>query len=216
MVTQFRQLDKDGSTGQLWQGLVNDHPEVLKEIGFADHIDVEVSQLGNQQESQFKTVVLTVEKWADLAIGIWENGNYLALPQVPQHVSVFPKGAATILDLPGDQWKELLDELAKSDDGKTAPKKELLRRFGYIPSASEGSGILQDDLRTTIKSVSQQLSSAIGDLSSRLRKLVHANDDKPRENPPMSAAGESEVTSKFTVRYLFRDEHGKPRFGSRP
>lgn len=135
---------------------------------------------------------------------------------VPEFRSVFPKESAVSLPLKGDRWKQLLKHLATSNDGCTANKCDLFVALDYLSQTIKDEDI--EEIRdkqgrmSEIKSVSQRLTQAIGDLNRELRDCVVADDDEPRRNPPMSVSDPKVVRSKFTCRYLLRDEQ-KFRFG---
>jgi len=160
--------------------------------------------------------LLTVESWSELAIGVGEDG-YWALGHVPDVGSVFPKESAVELDLPGDRWKNVLKLLANSPDGQSALKRDLFIELGYLSSAVKDEDI--DDLRhddgamTNIKSASNRLTQAMGDLSRELRGLVSAKDTKKRV-AQISTSGDDHVRSLFTCRHFVRGADGKLRFGS--
>jgi len=163
-----------------------------------------------------QAVKLEVPRWSDLAIGIDEDGGYLAVSPVPDNGAVFPKEKSVRLDLPGDRWKRLLQALSTSEDGKTVPKKDLLVSFGHvgeIPKEKDLAELRNDrgSLQQIKKSVNK-LAGAIGDLNRELRKQVHARDDKRRANPPMSASDSEVVCANFTTRHLLRDRNGKLQF----
>jgi hypothetical protein len=161
--------------------------------------------------------LLTVEKWSDLAIGIHEDGRYFAFCDVPAIGTPVSLRNALELNLPGKQWKNLLELLSMSKAGNEAPKKELFFRFGYCssaPSEEQLSEIRGDENQLTIlKSARQKLSAAIGDLSRKLRKQVTAADDDSHVNPPLSASNDGFVRSKFSTQCLIRDERNNLCFG---
>ena len=165
-----------------------------------------------------QAVKLEISTWAALAIGIDENGGYLAVSPVPDNGAVFPREKSLPLDLPGNRWKELLEALSTSEDGKTAIKKDLFVKFGYIsriPKDEELEDLRDDQGQVNqIKTVAHRLATAIGDLNRELRKQVHAEDDKPRTNLPMSASDSKLILANFTTRHLQRDAGSKLRFGA--
>jgi|GEM_PF-2178536 len=76
--------------------------------------------------------VLTIATWEELGIGIDEDGSYLAVTPCPAYGAVFPKEKATRLDLRGDRWKHLLDLPAKSKDGNSAKKQDVMIALRYL------------------------------------------------------------------------------------
>ena len=77
------------------------------------------------KDSTAPTSILTVEKWDELAIGIHEKGFY-ALPKCPPPGGIVAITRQIKLPLPGKRWPAVLDCFARSDDGKTVRKDELL------------------------------------------------------------------------------------------
>jgi hypothetical protein len=149
-------------------------------------------------------VRMTVEKWADLGIGIDQDGSYLAVSPCPDNYGIFPREAATVLALPGRHWRAILDLLAQSKEGNNARKAGLLKLL-FPPKETN----LSYDIyfaKTSLK----RLSAAIANLSRRLRSEVHCLAKKP---PPLSVADTDYVDAAFTVRHLVRGHDGKLRFG---
>lgn len=179
--------------------------------------DAESTTADKVNKSDLNTVVLQVQKWSDLAIGIHENGAFYGVSPVPDHGTHFPIESATKLDLPPGRWTALLDLLAKSKEGTAALKRDLFIEFGYLtslPSQEELADLRNlDGQYSKIKTAKIRLATSIGDLSRNLRKLVSAADDVRRHCPPLSAGDEERVEAQFTTRYLTRDRDGNLQFG---
>lgn len=175
-------------------------------------------ELNSQPATDESNISLTVASWNDLAIGIDEDGTFLAITPVRDSGSVFPKESSVALPLRGARWKELLQLLAGSKDGNEAQKRDIFIKFGYRSKAikkEEINDIVDDEGRMNeIKDINQKLTQAVGDLSRELREHVSAGDDQRRKNPPLSASDSKVVRSQFTCRHLLRDENGKLRFGA--
>jgi hypothetical protein len=161
--------------------------------------------------------LLTATKWGDLGIGIDEEGRYLAYSPCPIYGSVFPVENAVVLDLRGDRWKELLDMLARSGNGNTADKQELMQRLGYLKGgrvATEDLSELKNDKggMNELKTAQARLTQAMADLGRELRQQIKGPEGKgaPRV---LSVAMEGKVQAAFVVRHLLRGPDGKLRFG---
>ena len=159
--------------------------------------------------------VLEVERWADLGIGIDEDGSYLAVTPCPECGSVFPKQKAVKLDLPGKQWPALLDLLARSAEGNTASKSEVMLRFGYLKRGDVSADSLEELKRDSAKmhmvdQARTRLTGAMGNLARRLRDQVKVASP---EGPVLSVNEPEIVRAGFVVRHLFRGKDGKLRFG---
>jgi hypothetical protein len=164
--------------------------------------------------------VLQVERWSDLAIGIGEDGSYLAVTPCPECGEVFPKEKAAELDLSGKRWKSLLDLLAQSEDGRQARKTDLMVSFGYRKSHDRPEGSLRDltdnkYLMKTLKTARGRLTTGIADLARKLRQQVAGPTD-PKGKCALSVASAETVEAGFTVRYLLRGTDEKLRFGKPP
>ena len=83
--------------------------------------------------------VLTVGRWADLALGIDESWMVFAVPSIPDQGSRFQKAHARPLNLRGKRWKVLLNLAARSPDGRTVSVPDALQEFGYLPPPAAAS-----------------------------------------------------------------------------
>jgi hypothetical protein len=163
---------------------------------------------------------MEVQRWGDLAIGIDENGRYLAVSLCLERAQVFPKEKAVTLDLPGDQWKSLLDLFAESPNGNTAEKLDVMTAFKYLTPGKYKRADLPEmagDSKTMeeLESARDRLTRAMADLARKLRRQVKVPESAGSSRVLSVAAGR-QVTAAFTVRYLIRDEKGKLCFGKRP
>jgi hypothetical protein len=162
--------------------------------------------------------VLTVSKWEELGIGIDADGKYLAITPTPELGAVFPREKAVTLDLPGKQWESLLDLLARSKNGDTADKQDVMLAFGYLekgmgnPEDFEELRLDQQKMRT-VKAASGRLAAAVRDLGRKLRAKVNVNE-KSSNNSVLSVKEQGLVRAHFVVRHLVRDGNGKLVFGS--
>ena len=169
----------------------------------------------SEAESKSK-FVLSVESWNELAIGIDENGSFLAVSPVPEPRGLFARESAKELPLRGKRWATLLEQLAKSESGQSVRRQDLMIEFGYLGASVSRETIAQlrdnADKFRVVQSASKTLTQAIGDLNRQLRSFVCSGDDKKRRNSPLLVE-DRYVCSRFTSRYLLRDESGKLRFG---
>jgi hypothetical protein len=165
--------------------------------------------------SKTEQALLEVESWSDLAIGINEDGSFLAVTPVPNTGTVFPKEKAVALPLKGARWKKLLQLIARSKDGQSSRKDELLHDFGYYtkPVKEEEIKRAHKEMLSEIDVAAKKLTGAVSDLSRELREYIGAADSS-RTNPPLSAADQSVIKAGFTCRHLLRGRDGKLRFGS--
>lgn len=161
---------------------------------------------------------LTVDRWSDLAIGIDEDGSYLAVTPLPEPGERFVKRNAIPLKLPGKQWKALLDLLARSSDGRTAAKRDVITVFGYMKLPETTDDDLLEELRSDsgameeLKTANRRLTAAISNLSRRLRDQV--SGPIGRDAPTvLSVASDDQIEAVFVVRHLLRDSGGDLRFG---
>ena len=81
------------------------------------------SFVGNQNGGTPSQPVLIINTWEELGIGIDADGSYLGISPPPDYGAVFPKDKATKLDLPGEQWKNLLD-LLRNRRTVTLPRRK--------------------------------------------------------------------------------------------
>jgi hypothetical protein len=160
--------------------------------------------------------VLTIAKWEELGIGIDEDSRYLAVSPPPELGDVFPKERAIELDLRGNQWRILLDLLAKSEHGNTATKIDVMTAFRYC---KQGGIADEDEVKdssqkmTVLHTASGHLTGAMADLGRKLRKLVQG--PTAASTPVLSTAEPKVVQAAFVTRYLLRGADRKLHFGKR-
>jgi len=80
--------------------------------------------------SPYSTV--QVDHWSNLAIGFdgeWRIFAFVPCPDRGGYVSI---SNAIPLNLPGDRWRNPLELLAQSEDGRTARIQDLVMKLGYV------------------------------------------------------------------------------------
>ncbi len=175
---------------------------------------------GGAQEST-TSPMLKISRWSDLSIGIDEHGHFLAVPMSIDTGSVFPVRKSTRLKLSGPNWDLLTELLDKSSNGNTADKYQFSLRRNKLGALSKinrhtEEGKLRFE-RETAKAVKGDAGKSASYMSKNLRELVACeNDRKPGTLPPISASGDREILTGFTVRYLIRECNGKLIYGKKP
>ena len=163
------------------------------------------------------SAVLTVVKWGNLAIGIDEDGRYLAVTPAPECGAVFPKEKSETLDLRGNRWKELLNLLARSEHGNTCETEVFMTAVGQIkrgdlPTAELQELAHQPDFQGFLAKRRKWLTDAIADLGRELREQVKG--PTPRQGEPVLSAGdEGVIRARFVTRHLVRGKDEKLHFG---
>ncbi|MGA2621987.1 MAG: hypothetical protein ABSF26_30670 [Thermoguttaceae bacterium] len=162
---------------------------------------------------------LTVTRWSKLGIGIHVGDGdprYFGICPHPDNHAVFPIESATELHLP-DQWKVLLELLAKSENGNSAKKSDVLFGLGKLNrevfARIADSDIVDADRLTEMKNEAfGKLTGIVSNLARRLRDQVNGPQDK---NGPavLSVDSVDYVESLFVVRHLVAGSDGKLRFG---
>lgn len=167
-----------------------------------------------EEIAQAAEPVLTVERWEDLAIGICEDGSYVALARGVAIGDIFPINSALPLDLAGEQWRKLLEALARSRTGNRADKDELISDFGYLRRGDLTSDDIRDEgMHELATTALRKLTTAIAHLGRKLREKVSAPDD---ENGAVLQTKRSDVvTSRFVVKHLLSLEENRLHFGRR-
>lgn len=166
---------------------------------------------------------LSVGNWSDLAIGIDASRVAWALTPAPAIGQRFQKSKALRLRLRGTPWKRLVEELAKSPEGNTAPIAELAVAFGLLSPSStvtvdkrakpgevrEGT-IAGLDSRGAV--VRESVRKKVNDLARSLRSSV---DGPKGDEGPCLWLEENHVHAGFTVQYLHREDNRTFTFGAR-
>lgn len=149
---------------------------------------------------------LYITRWGDLGIGIHEK-MYYAFTQCPRRGERVALRTAHLLELPGEQWRALLDCLARSSDGKTVEKSELAQEFGYFKKGDvDSKKAAYDEL--SVKAALHRVTPAMANLAKKLRQLVSCED----KTVVFKAVGDN-YEAVFLTQYLLRDEERQYRFG---
>jgi hypothetical protein len=162
-----------------------------------------------QTEASSPNTVLRPESWDRLGIGIADKG-YLGFTSCPDTGAIVFLSQGVPLPLKGKRWPVVLGCFARSEDGRTARKADLLTDLGYIRigKLSNNQALYEERLRE-MKRASRQLTSAMADLGQQLDKIISA----PRQQPVFTAGVAVEsYTALFTTRVLQKGEDGTFRF----
>ena len=189
-----------GPTGS-WLAAAEGNGGTRKRSDHGKHKDVEPKQKPK----------LEIDQWKQLGIGIDEDWTYWAVTPCPKPGDVFPKESAVKLELPGRRWEELLDLLATSENGNTARKVEVLRKFGYLRGGKISREHVEDAKMKELKTQPKLLRTAMADLG---RGVTWPDlGQESRQDPASECCIAGLVQAGFVVRYLVRDKDGKLRFG---
>jgi hypothetical protein len=162
---------------------------------------------------------LTVARWSDLGIGIHSGDGdprYFGICPRPDNHEVFPIESAKELHLPG-QWKVLLDLLAKSENGNSAKKGDVLSGLGKlnreVAARIADSDVVDADRLTEMKNEAfRKLGGIVTNLARRLRDQVNVPQGKTGP-AVLSVDSVDYVESLFVVRHLVRGSDEKLHFG---
>jgi hypothetical protein len=171
----------------------------------------EVHQPAVDEPRPPETPVMEVENWEELGIGIDADGSYLAVSPCPAFGEVFPREQSQTLDLRGDRWQGLLENLARSVNGNEASKRDMLIALRYARAGQLSSKEAAEDALSIIAPAFRKLGGAMSDLGREIRGLVTVRD--AAGEAVISAKPENVVRSRFVVRHLHRDGNGRLRFG---
>jgi hypothetical protein len=164
-----------------------------------------------QTEASSSSTVLRLESWDQLGIGITEKGGYMAFMPFPDTGAIVSLSQGVPLPLKGKKrWRVVLDCFARSEDGRTARKSDLLTGLGYIQRGkiSENQARYEERLHE-VKRASGKLTSAMADLGRRLREIISAPGQQPVFTAGMAVES---YTAPFTTRVLLKGEDGTFRF----
>ena len=158
-----------------------------------------------------------IERWRDLAIGIDDLGKrFYALTPRPKIGEEFDWEEAVPLELGDVQVTKVLRVLARSKDGKTASKKELIEALGFASKAgidrtiiSEDQAIFDDDLTIKAKNAITILHKNMPNIKRLLEDMFPTDDPKPA----LVNSSDEEYVFAFVTRYLQDGPDGKLRFG---
>jgi hypothetical protein len=177
-----------------------------------------------EQHQTPDTTILTIDRWAELAIGIHEKGFY-AISPCPEAGDIVSITKAHQLILPGKRWPKVLDVFAISEDGTLGRKQDLLTQLGYLqfgqarmaeaieeedegPPRKRGAQARYDDKLREFRPLINQLTNTMADLGRELRDLIRCL--LPQPGPFESLY--HEYRAAFTVGYLVKDHKGRLRF----
>jgi hypothetical protein len=166
--------------------------------------------------------VMSVQNWAELAIGIDEHRNFWALTPLPDFGSDFRISSALPLKFGGRRWPRLLEKLAESSDGCSAYSADVMAILGCVPSSSnvphdrrvrraDSAGAVRYQLSNQKNAAHRTLIGGITDLNRKLRKQV--GGPAGRNKSALFVDGDL-VRSRFFVRALMKTD-GHVYFGSK-
>ena len=174
---------------------------------------------GWQSSKQEQTCVvsgsITVARWSELGIGIDEKG-YFAFSPCPATGAKVMLREGVRLELIGDRWRKMLACFARSADGRTVAKAELVLEFGYVKAGyvSREQAEYDDKLKAQAKDARTKLTATMADLGRELRPhVVIAPERKTKKTTPAFQSVGEEYRAAFTIRHLIRDEDRYVRFG---
>jgi hypothetical protein len=166
-----------------------------------------------ESEPTTSRVLLTVERWSDLAIGIDANWRYWAISPPLERGAPFKKSQAIEVPLRGDRWKAVLKALAESPNPSRASCADVLRELDHLPPPADPGARQQahaDQLLSQDKGLRKALSDTLKDLNRKIRKLVPG----PRGRGDSALSIEQDVVvCRFHVAFLLPDASGHLRFG---
>jgi hypothetical protein len=156
-------------------------------------------------------VLLRVAHWDDLGIGIGDDG-YWAFSPCPEFGAKVAISKAKKLPLKGQRWLDVLQWFARSEDGRTAKRSDLVVALGYLLGGkiSKQSAEYDDGLHEQKKAAIEKLTNAMSDLGRKLRELI-ATEDKTKVF--QVSPHKDNYIAAFTVRCLWHDDQGRLRFG---
>jgi hypothetical protein len=177
------------------------------------------------------TVVLAIDRWTDLAVGVYEKG-FFGLSPRPDAGDVFAITKAHKLPLKGKRWPRVLKLFAESEYGTTARKDSLLFELDYLrfgkkrmtealdgdeegppqyddegPPRTHFTQARYDDPLREFRPHLTRLTNTMADLGRELRKVISC----PQPGPVFEAE-HSEYRATFTTGHLIKDRRGRLRF----
>jgi len=222
-VEPVRDFVDDHSNGQVFNDVAAELQEVLDWINECLQDATAPAEIPAREATPASEPVLTVQTWEDLGIGIdleKDPAEYWAIASPPDRGSVFQKSKAVRLPISEkqNQMVSLLQQLAESQYGNQAKKKDLLIDFRYVLAGAMKQGDVEEltgdeQSMEEFSPGARKLSSTISDLARNIKRMVGATE--PGTDPILSAASDNNVTSRFTARILFKDASGTFRFGRR-
>jgi hypothetical protein len=148
-----------------------------------------------------------IARWADLGIGIDENG-YHAFSPCPLVGKKVKLHEAASLKLPGTQWRALLDCLARSSDGRTVERRELALEFGYFKKGNVSWKEVTSEDSVKMEKAEGRVTSAMANLGRRIRERFITED-----KTIIFEANDPNYVAAFTTRHLVRDDDRNVCFG---
>jgi hypothetical protein len=155
-----------------------------------------------------KQGTILIERWRDLAVGIDDDWGYYAFSPCPDYGARVTLKDAFVLPLKGTRWKKVLPCLARSADGKTGEKSELVLELGYCKKGNISEDRAKADLLEETKKASNVLKNTMGDLGRELRDCVQITD-----KTTVFQSNGSIYKAAFTTRHLLRNSDGNIVFG---
>jgi len=149
-----------------------------------------------------KEGIVKVTRWRDLGIGIGVD-KYYAFPQCPELGQQVRLMDGKTLPLVGERWRQVLECLALSQDGKTATKAELVMKLGYLKKGEVRDDYARHEQLTVANTALKKLRPTMGDLGRELRNLIVTAD-----LTKVFTSNNDDYLAAFTSRHLIRDSDG--------
>jgi hypothetical protein len=162
-----------------------------------------------QKEASSPSTILRLDRWDELGIGITEK-TYIAFTPCPDTGAIVSLSQGVPLDLKGEKrWPVVLGCFARSEDGRTALRSELLTRLGYMPKGKiPDNHALREVMLRKFNRASRKLTSAMADLGKQLREMIPG----PGKGPVFRGEAVESYTASFTTRFILKGEDGTFRF----
>jgi len=153
---------------------------------------------------QPKEGIIEIARWSDLGIGIGAEEYYTFTP-CPENGEKVKLKDGIALPLVGDRWRNVLEYLALSHDGKTAAKADLVQKLHPINRGeiSEEQAVFDEGMQEKAKKALTTLRNTMSDLGRELRGFVETEDT----TPPFRSNGDNYLAA-FTTRHVIRDSDG--------
>jgi hypothetical protein len=157
--------------------------------------------------------LVQVTRWSELGIAIDSEWRFLAFVPCPALGAGVSISTGIALELPGERWRQVLELLASSKDGRTAKTSDLVQRLGYLAIGrqviSDEQAQYDDRLLERVKKAEKTLRSTMADLGRELRGLVSSTE------VVFSCSGDFYLAA-FTAGFLLRDENRRHTFRCGP
>jgi hypothetical protein len=187
---------------------VRSHLEAWQRAAYQDDDEPEAT-VPARDEAETAAPTIEVARWADLGIGIGV-GKYYAFSPCPETGERVKLKDATILALVGDRWSKVLGCLARSHDGNTAGRNDLVMKLHPFKcgAISEEQAVFDEGMQEKAKNALTTLRHTMADLGRELRGFVTTAD-----HATVFKINSDDYLAAFTARHLLRDEDGNYSFG---